>query len=104
MSLSEQLEAFAQHDPQFLSAYPGRVDAVDVYAVSSRGRMLKLGKKLELHQVLLQSATTKDGSKDGMDLVGGWALELYLVPRQGDAAGKWIAEMKADLKARGLVS
>lgn len=66
--------------------------------------MLKLGKKLDLLQVGQMASKTKDGSMDGMALVGGWALELYLVPKEGDHARKWIDEMKRDLKARGLVT
>lgn len=103
VSLADQLHAFADSDPAFLSAYKNRVDDVEVYATTSKGRMLKLGKNLDLDQALAQAAKTKDGSVDGLDLVGGWSLELYLVPR-GAASQKWIAEMKADMKARGLVA
>lgn len=95
VSLQLQLDAFSYQDPT--------INTLDMYTITQRGRILKLGRKLTLEEVLRQAATAADGKPDGLPLVGDWCLELYAVPK-GDKGKEWVDEMKRDLKAKGLRS
>jgi hypothetical protein len=68
------------------------------YTVTKKGRMLKLGRNLTLAAILKQGYKVE--TLDGLELVGGWALEIYAIPPA--KAPAWIQEMKTDLKARGI--
>jgi hypothetical protein len=91
VSIGQQLDAFAQQDPSMSGD-------LQVYTITKRGRMLKLGRNLSLAAVLKQAH--KPELDDGLELVGGWALEIYAIP--SDKASEWVKEMKADLKAKGI--
>lgn len=64
----------------------------NMYIVTKKGRVLKVGAKLELGKVL--AAAGKDG--DGWELKEGWALEMVAVPK-GAAGETWVANWKAEL-------
>jgi len=95
VTFGDQLDAFnAQNAGQARS--PGEEV---VYAVTKSGRILKVGRKLTLKKII-EAAAQKlpDGKMDGLDLVEGWCLEFYIVPK-GDEEASWIQEMKKRLKA-----
>lgn len=72
-----------EHDPATLQ----------VYISTAKGKVLKIGAKLELGRVL--DAASKDG--DGWEMKEGWALEMVGVPKtvQGE---NWIATWKEEVK------
>ena len=61
----------------------------DFFAVTSDTRVLKVGRKLTVRA--LAKAARK--GEHGLPLVGGWCLEVYVVPRA--RAAEWAAQMKA---------
>lgn len=72
-----------EHDPS----------AFNLYIATKKGRVLKVGAKLDLGKVL--EAASRDG--DGWELKEGWALEMVGVPKgsQGEA---WVAGWKQEVK------
>ena len=90
--IAQQIESLSEQDPSF-------GEDLEVYTVTAKGRVLKLGKSLSMAQVL--KAAWKAEVNDGMGLVDSWCVELYLVPKERGA--EFVAETKANLKARGLV-
>lgn len=92
VAIQDQLAAFD----------PGLLD-FDLFTITRRGRILRLGKKLTLKQICAKASSTKNDEKDSLELIGGWSLEIYAV-ETGKRSENWIAEMKRDLKARGLVA
>jgi hypothetical protein len=94
VTFGDQLDAFnaqnahQQRDPT----------AEVVYAVTQKGRILKVGRKLTLKKIIEAAAQkVADGSIDGLDLVEGWCLEFYIVAK-GQSETRWIAEQKAKIK------
>ncbi|TKY88478.1 hypothetical protein EX895_002466 [Sporisorium graminicola] len=76
-------------------------DNLNVYATTRKQRLLKLGKKLTLRQVMDQAfkeadtAKGEDGVKDRDGLVmRDGILSLVVVPK-GEAENKWVGEFKA---------
>jgi hypothetical protein len=67
----------------------------DVYIATKKGRVLKVGAKLDLGRVL-EAAGKAEG--DGWELKEGWALEMVGV-RKGEKGAAWIADWKEKLKA-----
>ena len=66
-----------------------------IYAVSKKGRILKVGRKLTLKNIVLAAVQKcPDGTLDGLDLVEGWCIEFYIVPK-GEQEASWIREMKS---------
>lgn len=61
---------------------------LSIYAATSRKRLLKIGKKMTLRDVIREAG--KDG--DGLELQGG-CLAFIVVP-QGEVETNWIAEFK----------
>ena len=61
---------------------------LSIYAATSKKRLLKIGKKMTLRDVIRE--TGKDG--DGLELQGG-RLAFVIVPR-GEVETNWIAEFK----------
>lgn len=88
-TLNEQLQVLTQQDPSFGS--------LEYFTITKKGRILKIGRKLSLAQVC--NAAHKEG--DGIELVGGWSLEVYCLP--SERAKEWAEEMKVDLRKRGLM-
>jgi hypothetical protein len=87
-----QLDAFnAQNNVQQQGRAPL---AENVYAATKQGRLLKVGRKLTLKQII--AACVKPG--DGLELTGGWCLEFYVVPAGGAPEQEWIQEMKKRIK------
>lgn len=83
-----QLDAFnAQNNVQ---AQQRNAQNETVYAATKQGRLLKVGRRLTLKQII--AACVKE--KDGLELVNGWCLEFYIVPSGGPAEKEWIQEMK----------
>lgn len=95
MTFGDQLDAFNAQNAHQARSLQEEV----VYAVTKNGRILKVGRKLTLKKII-EAAAQKlpDGKMDGLDLVEGWCLEFYIVPK-GDAEAEWIQEMKRRLKA-----
>ncbi|KDQ64929.1 hypothetical protein JAAARDRAFT_52854 [Jaapia argillacea MUCL 33604] len=62
-----------------------------VYAITSKKRLLKVGKKMTLRDVC-ESAKGKDGERDGLELTEG-SLSFVVVPK-GEEEKKWIEEFK----------
>jgi len=62
--------------------------SLSIYAATSKKRLLKIGKKMSLRDVIRE--TGKDG--DGLELQGG-CLSFIVIPR-GKAEANWIAEFK----------
>lgn len=91
-----QLDAFNAQN----AAKQGRAPVEEVvYAVTKSGRILKVGRKLTLQKVIATAATRlPTGEQDGLQLVEGWCLEFFIVPK-GDSETQWIQEMKRRLKA-----
>lgn len=68
------------------------VDRIVIYAVTHRGRLLKVGKKMTLRDVL-KAAVGKEGEpKDGLELKDGCLSFVVLV--KGDVEKKWIEDFK----------
>ena len=61
---------------------------LSIYATTSKRRLLKIGRKMTLRDVIREAG--KDG--DGLELQGG-CLAFIVVPR-GEAETNWIAEFK----------
>jgi hypothetical protein len=61
---------------------------LSIYAATSKKRLLKIGKKMTLRDVIREAG--KDG--DGLELQGG-CLAFIVVPR-GEVETNWIAEFK----------
>lgn len=61
---------------------------LSIYAATSKKRLLKIGKKMTLRDVIGEAG--KDG--DGLELQGG-CLAFIVVPR-GDVEANWIVEFK----------
>ena len=72
------------------------IDNIVVYAVTHRRRLLKVGKKMTLRDVLKASAAKEGEPKDGLELKDGCLSFVVLV--KGDVEKKWIEDFK---KARG---
>jgi hypothetical protein len=72
------------------------VDRIVIYAVTHRRRLLKVGKKMTLRDVLKVSAAKEGEPKDGLELKDGCLSFVVLV--KGDVEKKWIEDFK---KARG---
>ena len=68
----------------------------NLYIATKKGRVLKVGAKLELGKVL-NAAAGEVGTGDGWELKEGWALEMVGVPKnaKGD---EWIKNWKEELK------
>lgn len=66
----------------------------DLYIATQRGRVLKVGAKLELGRVL-EAAGKQAG--DGWELKDGWALEMVGVPK-GTKGQEWIATWKKQFR------
>lgn len=66
------------------------------YAVTKKGRILKVGRGLSLAKAI-KSAYQHDesGDHDGLPLVEGWCLEFYIVPKGKEL--DWVKEMKQRL-------
>jgi hypothetical protein len=64
-----------------------------LYIATKKGRVLKVGAKLDLGKVL--AAAGKDG--DGWELKEGWALEMVGVPK-GAEGEKWVQGWKEEVK------
>lgn len=90
-----QLDAFNAQN----AAKQGRDPAEEVvYAVTKAGRILKVGRKLTLQKIITTAATKlPSGEQDGLQLVEGWCLEFFIVPK-GENETRWIQEMKVRLK------
>ena len=63
---------------------------LSIYAATSRKRLLKIGKKMMLRDVIREAG--KEG--DGLELQGG-CLAFIVVPR-GEVEANWIAEFKSN--------
>ena len=66
----------------------------DAYITTKKGRLLKVGRKLSLTDII--KAASKPADQDGLELRDGWCLELYAVPKEG--ATTWTEEMKRQLR------
>ena len=71
---------------------------LNVYATTKRKRLLKLGRKITLREVLDQGAKDADKAKgierDGVVMMDGF-LSLVVLPR-GDGEREWIETIKAE--------
>ncbi|GJE84404.1 Tetratricopeptide repeat protein 4 -like protein [Phanerochaete sordida] len=72
------------------------VDRIVVYAVTHRRRVLKVGKKMTLRDVLRAAAAKEGEPRDGLELKDGCLS--FVVLAKGDVEKKWIEDFK---KARG---
>lgn len=72
-----------EHDPA----------TTQLYISTKKGKVLKVGAKLQLGKVL--AAAGKDG--DGWELSEGWALEMVGVPK-GEQGEEWIKTWKEEVK------
>ena len=68
----------------------------NLYIATKKGRVLKVGAKLELGKVL-KAAAGEVGSGDGWELKEGWALEMVGVPKNAKGE-EWIKNWKEELK------
>ena len=67
-------------------------DRIVIYAVTHRRRLLKVGKKMTLRDVLKVSAGKEGEPKDGLQLKGGCLS--FVVLAKGDIDKKWIEDFK----------
>lgn len=65
-----------------------------IYATTKQNRILKVGRKLTLRKIAALAVKELPNALDGLDLVEGWCLEFYILPK-GDDEAKWIRETKA---------
>ena len=68
------------------------VDRIVIYAVTHRRRLLKVGKKMTLGDVLKASANKAGNPKDGLELKDGCLSFVVLV--KGDVEKDWIEDFK----------
>lgn len=68
------------------------VDRIVIYAVTHRQRLLKVGKKMTLSDVLKASTNKVGNPKDGLVLKDGCLSFVVLV--KGDVEQKWIEDFK----------
>ena len=78
------------------AAFGDESEVYEIYAVTAKAKLLKVGKNLTLAQFV--GMVRKEGI-DGVPLQGGWSLEFYLVPAGTDSTKAWINEMKIRLKS-----
>jgi Cns1/TTC4 Wheel domain len=64
-------------------------DQLSIYAATSKGRLLKVGKKMTLRDVLSAAQSQRN---DGLELKNGY-LTFVILP-VGDVEKKWIEEYK----------
>ena len=67
-------------------------DRIVIYAMTHRRRLLKVGKKMTLRDVLKASAAKEGEPKDGLPLKGGCLS--FVVLAKGDVEKKWIEDFK----------
>ncbi|KAH8830202.1 hypothetical protein DL96DRAFT_1461291 [Flagelloscypha sp. PMI_526] len=79
--------------PQWDKAQEYRKDTLNVYAITKRKRLLKVGKKMTMFDVCMASKAKEGEPKDGMELKEG-CLSFIVVPK-GAQEEKWIKEFKA---------
>ena len=75
------------------------VDRVVIYAVTHRGRLLKVGKKMTLRDVLEASRAKEGQPTDGLELKDGCLSFVVLV--KGDVEKNWIEDFKKTRSSSG---
>lgn len=71
--------------------------STQLYIATRAGRVLKVGAKLTLSQVLSSARGKEPGTTDGWELQEGWAFEMVGVPK-GPAGEAWIQQWKAEVQ------
>ncbi|KAK4049475.1 HSP70/90 co-chaperone [Microbotryomycetes sp. JL221] len=77
-----------------LSSMEHDSSSTQMYMATHKGRVLKVGAKLTLNQVLV--AASKE-PQDGWELQEGWAFELVAVPK-GEQGERWVQQWKQELQ------
>lgn len=67
---------------------------LSVIAKTRKGRLLRVGHKLSLRELLDQGATPSNDDRDGIVLRDG-IIDLYVLPKGSDAERQWITANKA---------
>ena len=68
------------------------VGSIAVYAITRTRRLLKVGMKMTLGDLIRTAKVTKEGKPDGLELREGY-LQFVVVPK-GDVEKRWVAEFK----------
>lgn len=84
--------------PEWDEKHEYAADKLVVYAMTRRKRLLKVGKKMTLRDVLSASKEKKGQPKDGLELKNG-CLTFVVLPR-GDVETKWVEEFKRSRDSR----
>lgn len=75
--------------------------SLDLYSATKRGRVLKIGGKLNLGKVLEMASRVRpggeEGERDGWELKEGWSFEMVGVPK-GAEGETWVKEWKEEVK------
>jgi Cns1/TTC4 Wheel domain len=81
-----------------LNAMAESADCI-LYVITKNGRILKVGRKLTLREIMTTAAIRRpDGLLlDGLELKDGWCLEVFVLPKNG-AADEWVQNQKRELK------
>ena len=69
------------------------VGSIAVYVITRRRRLLKVGMKMTLRELLNTAKSTKEGKSDGLELREGY-LQFVVLPK-GDVEKNWVAQFKA---------
>lgn len=79
--------------PDWDSTHQYVVGAIACYAITRKRRLLKVGMKMTLRELLNTAKVTKEGRPDGLELREGY-LQFVVLPK-GDVERGWVAQFKA---------